>query len=62
MCALKFVEELVELLQCQFSVDGLALIAFIQQVHFQVDEALPVVLDHGISRGDGKLKVKVNQL
>ena len=52
MCALQLVEELVELLQRQLGVDGLALIAFIQQVHFQVDEALPVVLDHGVSSRD----------
>ena len=62
MGTLKLMEELVELLQGELGVHGLTLVALIKQVHLQVDEALPVLLDEGVGGGDGKFEIKVYQL
>jgi hypothetical protein len=59
---LELVEELVELLQGELGVHGLTLVALIQQVHLQVDEALPVLLDVGVCGGDGEFEIEVYQL
>ena len=50
MGALEFVEELVELFESEFGVDGLAFVALAEDLHLHVDEALAVVLDHAVRR------------
>lgn len=59
---LELVEELVELLQGELGVHSLTLVALIQQVHLQVDEALPVLLDVRVCGGDGEFEIEVDQL
>jgi hypothetical protein len=46
VCALKLMEELVELLQSQLCIHGLFFILLIQKFQFDVDKALSVVLNH----------------
>ena len=57
MSTLKFVEELIELLESQLGVHGLSFIFFIQQVHLEVDKALTIALNHRISGSNYKKSV-----
>ena len=41
-------EELVELVQAQFNVYTLSLVLLVQEVHFEVDNAFAIWLDHAV--------------
>ena len=55
-------EQCVELIKSQLSVDGLFLVPLVQEFHLEEDHAVATVGAHAISGGDGKLVIKVNQL
>ena len=53
-------EELIELLEGKLGVHGLTLVFFIKQVHLQVNETFPVLLDQGVGRGDCEFEIEID--
>ena len=48
MSTLKFMEKLIELFKSELGVDSLAFVTFVEHLHLDMNEALSVVLDHGV--------------
>ena len=55
-------EELIKLVETQLSVDTLSLVVLVEQIQFQVDDALTITLNHTIGRSNPKLILKIDQL
>ena len=55
-------EELIELIKTELSIDAFSLIILIQQIELKIYNTLSILLNHWISCCDAKLVIKINQL